>query len=83
MERRQIILGRKGNYWQGDGEINALFSEIKGAHTPPWGPQIRVLVELIFVDNLTAQPWLHMDFAVNKTLRPQNGTLKTRGKISV
>ena len=37
-ERRQILLGRRGNYLQGDGEINALFSGIKGAQTP-WGPQ--------------------------------------------
>ena len=36
-ERRQILLGRRGHYLQGDGEINALFSGIKGAQTP-WGP---------------------------------------------
>ena len=34
-ERRQILLGRRGLYLQGDGEINALFSGIKGAQTPP------------------------------------------------
>ena len=33
----QILLGRQGNYLQGDGEINALFSGIKGAQTPPGG----------------------------------------------
>ena len=36
----QILLGRQGHYLQGDGEINALFSGIKGAQTPPpppWG----------------------------------------------
>ena len=36
-ERRQILLVRKGNYLQGSGEINALFSGIKGAQTPPGG----------------------------------------------
>ena len=36
-ERRQILLGRRGHYLQGDGEINALFSGIKGAQTTPWG----------------------------------------------
>ena len=30
-----MLLGRQGNYLQGDGEINALFSGIKGAQTPP------------------------------------------------
>ena len=34
MERRQILLGRRGNYLQEDGEINALFSGIQGAQTP-------------------------------------------------
>ena len=33
-ERRQILLGRQGHNLQGGGEINALFSEIKGAQTP-------------------------------------------------
>ena len=37
MERRQILLGRRGHYLQGDGEVNALFSGIKRAQTPPWG----------------------------------------------
>ena len=36
-ELRQILLGRRGHYLQGDGEINALFSGIKGAQTPPLG----------------------------------------------
>ena len=30
----KILLGSRGNYFQGSGEINALFSGIKGAHTP-------------------------------------------------
>ena len=30
-----MLLGRRGHYLQGDGEINALFSGIKGAQTPP------------------------------------------------
>ena len=34
----KILLGRQGNYFQGSGEINALFSGIKGAQTPPGGP---------------------------------------------
>ena len=35
----KILLGSRGNYFQGSGEINALFSWIKGAQTPPpWGP---------------------------------------------
>ena len=33
----KILLGRQGNYFQGSGEINALFSGIKGAQTPPGG----------------------------------------------
>ena len=39
-----ILLGSRGNYFQGSGEINALFSGIKGAQTPlgpslcPWRP---------------------------------------------
>ena len=33
----KILLGSRGNYFQGSGEINALFSGIKGAQTPPWG----------------------------------------------
>ena len=36
-ERRQILLGRQGHNLHGDGEINALFSGIKGAQTPPQG----------------------------------------------
>ena len=36
----KILLGSRGNYFQGSGEINALFSGIKGAWTPPpGGPQ--------------------------------------------
>ena len=35
----KILLGSRGNYFQGSGEINALFSGIKGAQTPPGGPQ--------------------------------------------
>ena len=31
----KILLGSRGNYFQGSGEINALFSGIKGAQTPP------------------------------------------------
>ena len=31
----KILLGSQGNYFQGSGEINALFSGIKGAQTPP------------------------------------------------
>ena len=33
----KILLGSRGNYFQGSGEINALFSGIKGAQTPPGG----------------------------------------------
>ena len=32
-----MLLGRQGHYLQGDGEINALFSGIKGAQTPLGG----------------------------------------------
>ena len=35
----KILLGRRGNYFYGFEEINALFSGIKGAQTPPGGPQ--------------------------------------------
>ena len=41
MERRQILLGRRGNYLQGDGETNALFSGIK-EHIPPPGGLINL-----------------------------------------
>ena len=33
----KILLGSRGNYFQGSGEINALFSGIKGAQTPLGG----------------------------------------------
>ena len=36
----KILLGSGGNYFQGSGEINALFSGIKGTQTPPGGPHI-------------------------------------------
>ena len=32
-----MLLGRWGHYLQGDGEINTLFSGIKGAQTPLGG----------------------------------------------
>ena len=35
----KILLGSRGNYFQGSGEINALFSGIKGAQTPPGRPR--------------------------------------------
>ena len=40
--RGKILLGSRGNYFQGSGEINALFSGIKGAQTPPppWGASL-------------------------------------------
>ena len=34
----KILIGSSGNCFQGFGEINALFSGIKGAQTP-WRPQ--------------------------------------------
>ena len=33
----KILLGSRGNYFQGFGEINALFTGIKGAQTPSGG----------------------------------------------
>ena len=38
----QILLGRQGKYLQGDGEMNAMISGIKGAQTPPppWGASL-------------------------------------------
>ena len=36
----KIQLGSRGNYFQGSGEINALFSGIKGAQTPPGGASV-------------------------------------------
>ena len=36
--RGKILLGSRGNYFQGSGEINALFSGTKGAQTPPPPP---------------------------------------------
>ena len=38
-------LGRQENYLQGDGDMNAFFSGIKGAQIP-WGPQCLHLVML-------------------------------------
>ena len=35
----KILLGSQGNHFQGSEDINALFSGIKGAQTPPAGPQ--------------------------------------------
>ena len=40
----KILLGSRGNYFQGSGEINALFSGIKGAQTPLGGLISRFLV---------------------------------------
>ena len=34
-----MLLGRRGNYLQGDGEINALFSGFKGSRNPPPPPR--------------------------------------------
>ena len=34
-----MLLGGRGNYFQGFGEITALFSGTKGA-PPPWGPPV-------------------------------------------
>ena len=36
----KILLGSQDNYFQGSGEINALFSGIKGAQTPPGGTSL-------------------------------------------
>ena len=36
----KILLGSRGNYVQGSGEINALFSGIKGAQTPLGASQV-------------------------------------------
>ena len=36
----KILLGSRGKYFQGSGEINALFSGIKGAQTPLGGLNI-------------------------------------------
>ena len=41
-ECRQMLLGRRGNYLQGFGEINALFSGVKVAQTPPPPNHIRL-----------------------------------------
>ena len=39
----KILLGSRGNIFQGSREINALFSGIKGAQTPPGG-----LIDMLF-----------------------------------
>ena len=39
----KILLGSRGNNFQGLGEINAILSGIKGAQTP-WGPHSYVLL---------------------------------------
>ena len=44
----KILLGSRGNYFQGSGEINALFSGIKGAQTPPGGPQYYYYLSCFF-----------------------------------
>ena len=36
----KILLGSRGKYFQGSGEINALFSGIKGAQTSPGGASL-------------------------------------------
>ena len=41
--KAKYFSGAKENYFQGFGEINALFAGIKGAQTP-WGPQQSVRV---------------------------------------
>ena len=38
----KLLLGSPGNYFPGFGEINALFSGIKGAQTP-WGAPYYIL----------------------------------------
>ena len=42
----KILLGSRGNYFQGSGEINALFSGIKGALTPLGGASVLSCVPL-------------------------------------
>ena len=37
-EQGKILLGSRGKYFKGSGEINALFSGIKGAQAPSGGP---------------------------------------------
>ena len=37
----KVLIGSQGNYFQGSGEINALFSGIKGAQTPPPGGPLK------------------------------------------
>ena len=51
----QILLGIRGHYLQGDGEINALFLGIKGAQTPPGGGLSDDIVR-VFKDGLIRVP---------------------------
>ena len=39
-----MLFEGRGNYLQGDREINALFSGIKGAQTPPPGGVLRIAI---------------------------------------
>ena len=39
----KILIGSRGNYFQGSGEINAIFSWIKGAQTPLGASTLRML----------------------------------------
>ena len=43
-EQRKILLGSRGNCFHGFWEINALFSGIKGAQTPPGGLSVVILL---------------------------------------
>ena len=47
----KILLGSRGNYFQGSGEINALFSEIKGAQTPLGASYIVKAIQSLIVQH--------------------------------
>ena len=60
----KILLGSRGNYFQGSGEINALFSGIKGAQTPLWGASPKAepymygtVLQLYYVHILKTECW--------------------------
>ena len=70
----KILLGGRGNYFQGSGEINALFSGIKGAQTPLGG---LTGIICIFLSNLnrSMDPDRHLSSTVKFTSQQKNDVL--------
>ena len=57
----KILLGSRGNYFQGSVEINALFSGIKGEQTPPPLGGLLYINLITFLKHFALEVWLVYD----------------------